>query len=72
MKINKNSNKNFNFMCPIKRFTTTFTAMFSNDKVTEIFCLADEFCKFFDALQEKSMLEECTGISFVDSTPLRV
>ena len=31
------------------------TAMFSEDKVTEIFCLADEFCKFFDAQQEKSM-----------------
>ena len=33
------------------------TAMFSEDKVTEIFCLADEFCKFFDAQQEKSMLD---------------
>ena len=31
--------------------------MFSEGKVTEIFCLADEFCKFFDAQQEKSMLE---------------
>ena len=31
--------------------------MFSEDKVTEIFCLADEFCKFFDAQQEKSMLK---------------
>ena len=31
--------------------------MFSEDKVTEIFCLADEFCKFFDAQQENSMLE---------------
>ena len=31
--------------------------MFSEDKVTEIFCLADEFCKFFYAQQEKSMLE---------------
>ena len=31
--------------------------MFSEDKVTEIFCLADEFCKSFDAQQEKSMLE---------------
>ena len=29
--------------------------MFSEDKVTEIFCLADEFCKFFDTQQEKSM-----------------
>ena len=31
--------------------------MFSEDKVTKIFCLADEFCKFFDAQQEKSMLK---------------
>ena len=30
--------------------------MFSEDKVTENFCLADEFCKFFDTEQEKSML----------------
>ena len=31
--------------------------MFSEDKVTEFFCWADEFCKFFDAQQEKSMLD---------------
>jgi hypothetical protein len=30
--------------------------MFSEDKVTEIFCLADEFRRFFDVQQEKSML----------------
>ena len=30
--------------------------MFTEGKVTEIFYLADEFCKFFDAEQEKSML----------------
>lgn len=30
--------------------------MFTESKVTEIFYLADEFCKFFDAEQEKSML----------------
>ena len=35
----------------------TITAMFSEDKVTEIFYLADEFCKFFNVQQEKSMLE---------------
>ena len=34
----------------------TLTAMFSEDKVIEIFCLADEFCKFFDTKQEKTML----------------
>ncbi len=32
------------------------TAMFVEDKVTEFFYLADEFCKYFDAQQEKSML----------------
>ena len=31
--------------------------MFSEDKVTEIFCLADEFRRFFEEQQEKSMLE---------------
>lgn len=31
--------------------------MFSEDKVTEIFCLTDEFCKFFDVQQEKTMIE---------------
>ena len=35
----------------------TIIAMFSEDKVTEIFYLADEFCKFFNARQEKSLLE---------------
>ena len=103
--------------------------MFTEDKVTEIFCMADDFCRFFDAMMEKytlkeakkrkyhrdgtlskaevmvililfhgsgyrclkhfylehvskhlrhlfpemvSLLGKCTGISFVDSTPLRV
>ena len=42
------------------------TAMFSEDKVTEIIYLADEFCNFFDAQQEKSMLEAilCITIAF--------
>ena len=34
--------------------------MFSEDKITEIFCLADEFCKFFDTKQEKTMLSSPT------------
>ena len=39
----------------IKDIQTTI-AMFTEDKVREIFYWADEFCKFFDAEQEKSML----------------
>ena len=30
--------------------------MFSEDKVTEIFCMADDFCKFFDAKMKKITL----------------
>ena len=33
------------------------TAMFSEDKVTEIFYLADEFCKFFDASKNYQCLK---------------
>ena len=91
----------------------TIIAMITEDKVTELFCIADDFCKFFDAMMEKYTLKadkkrqnhmrhlfpkvvsynrfvelekevaiplalfikkvllgKCTGISFVDSTPL--
>lgn len=27
--------------------------MFTEDKVTELFCMADDFCKFFEAVTEK-------------------
>lgn len=27
--------------------------MLTEDKVTEIFCMADDFCKFFDAMTAK-------------------
>ncbi len=32
--------------------------MFSESKVTEIYCIADDFCKEFASCQEKYMLEE--------------
>ena len=31
--------------------------MITKDKVTEIFCMADDFCKFFDAMTEKYTLK---------------
>ena len=31
----------------------TIIAMITEDKVTELFCMADDFCKFFDAMMEK-------------------
>lgn len=30
--------------------------MITEDKVTELFCMADDFCKFFDAMMEKYTL----------------
>jgi hypothetical protein len=32
-------------------------AMITEDKVTELFCIADDFCKFFDAMMEKYTLK---------------
>jgi hypothetical protein len=34
--------------------------MFSEDKITEIFCMADDFCKFFDAKMKKYTLPKTT------------
>ena len=31
--------------------------MITEDKVTEIFCMADDFCKFFDAMTAKYTLK---------------
>ena len=34
--------------------------MITEDKVTELFCMADDFCKFFDAMMEKYTLKSGT------------
>lgn len=31
--------------------------MLTEDKITEIFCMADDFCKFFDAMTAKYTLK---------------
>ena len=31
--------------------------MITEDKVTKLFCIADDFCKFFDAMMEKYTLK---------------
>jgi hypothetical protein len=38
----------------------TITTMFSESKVTEIYCMADDFCKEFALQQEKYMVEDKT------------
>ena len=35
----------------------TIIAMITEDKVTELFCIADDFCNFFDAMMEKYTLK---------------
>ena len=35
----------------------TIIAMITEDKVTELFCMADDFCKFFDAMMKKCTLK---------------
>ena len=36
----------------------TIIAMITADKVTEIFCIADDFCKFYDAMMKRYTLRE--------------
>ena len=41
--------------------------MFTEDKVTEIFCMADDFCKFFDSMMAKYTIPtpwERVGVRF--------
>ena len=37
--------------------------MITEDKVTELFCMADDFCKFFDAMME-NVVDEIKGNFF--------
>ena len=36
----------------------SFIAMFTESKITEIYCMADDFCKEFTKQQKKYMLED--------------
>ena len=46
-----------NFKELIYKQLQTKNAMNTEDKVTEIFCMADDFCKFFDAMTAKYTLK---------------
>ena len=52
--INKNC---CNFIVLKYKDLQTIIAMFIEDKVTELFCMADDFCKFFDAMIKKYTLK---------------
>ena len=46
-----------NFIVLKYKCLQTTIAMITKDKVTEIFCMADDFCKFFDAMMEKYTIQ---------------
>ena len=46
-----------NFIVLNYKVLQTIIAMLTEDKVTELFCMADNFCKFFDAMMEKYTLQ---------------
>ena len=46
-----------NFKVLIYKQLQTKIAMITEDKVTEIFCMADDFCKFFDVMVAKYTLK---------------
>ena len=46
-----------NFKELIYKQLQTKIAMITEDKVTEIFCMADNFCKFFDTMTAKYTLK---------------
>ena len=39
------------------KWLQTIIAIITEDKVTELFCMADDFCKFFDSMMEKFTLK---------------
>ena len=47
----------YNFKELIYKQLKTKIAMITEDKVAEIFCVADDFCKFFDAMTAKYTLK---------------
>ena len=38
--------------------------MITEDKITDLFCIADDFCKFFDAMMSKNTLKRSTKLNY--------
>lgn len=51
------SENHCNFIVLKYKDLQTIIAMITEDKVTELFCMADDFCKFFDAMMKKYTLK---------------
>lgn len=50
----------YNFIVLMYNALQTQIAMITEDKVTEIFCITDDFCNFFDAIMVKYTLKTIT------------
>ena len=46
----------YNFIMLKYKELQTIIAMITENKFTELFCIADDFCKFFDAMMKKNTL----------------
>ncbi len=47
----------YNFIVLIYKYLRTIITMIIENKVIELFCIAGDFCKFFDAMMTKYMLK---------------
>ena len=50
----------YNFIALIYKDLQTIIAMITESKVIELFCMADDFCKFFEAMMTKYTLKPAT------------
>ena len=50
----------YNFIALIYKDLQTIIAMITESKVIELFCMADDFCKFFDTMMTKYTLKSAT------------
>ena len=54
-----------NFIVLNYKVLQTIIAMLTENKVTELFCMADDFCKFFDAMMENHRRRTHHGTSLL-------
>ena len=50
-------------MCELQQVTNLFDVT-TDCKVTELFCIIDEFCKHFDAENAGNLLEDNSGMHY--------
>ena len=59
-----------NFIVLNYKVLQTIIAMLTEDKVTELYCMADDFCKYFDTLMEKYTFKNTAKRSYHRDTTM--